>query len=253
MNGPSRVRIYQRTQVFRQSRSLLLTKNDSAKHILRIIGQGLCTEDTLPAPQVASNPQLFLPLPHHSRFINHSQVLGVVVVDFVHVYLETHCNDCVSRRPFPQHASRIEGKKKKRITHSRIPIIPDPTTPPVLRDRARGRLQRHGNRCGVRSGRASRSRASRTGGIGAAGRAAGPGGGGCERAGLDIHAAEALVLGCGAVVAAAGDGARPNASLRRSVGTCQSMSRRRKGYGGNSSGKKDLRRKPWRRMDQRSW
>lgn len=90
MNGPSRVRIYQRTQVFRQFRSLLLTKNDSAKHILRIRGQGVCTEDTLPAPQVASNPQLFLPLPHHSRFINHSQVLGVVVVDFVHVYLETH-------------------------------------------------------------------------------------------------------------------------------------------------------------------
>jgi len=41
---------------------------------------------------------------------------------FVHVYPETHCNDCAT--------SRIEGRKKKRVTHSRIPIIPDPTTPP---------------------------------------------------------------------------------------------------------------------------
>lgn len=41
---------------------------------------------------------------------------------FVHVYPETHCNDCVT--------SRIEGGKKKRVTHSRIPIIPDSTTPP---------------------------------------------------------------------------------------------------------------------------
>lgn len=72
-------------------------------------------------------PQLFLPLPHHSRFINHSQVLGVVVVDFVHVYLETHCNDCVSRRPFPQHASRIEGEKRKGLL---TPVFPLYQIPP---------------------------------------------------------------------------------------------------------------------------
>lgn len=53
----------------------------------------------------------------------------------------------------------------------------------------------------ARSGRASRSRAS-TSGVGAARRTAGLGGEGCERAGLEVHAAEVLVLSCAAVALA---------------------------------------------------
>jgi hypothetical protein len=89
---------------------------------------------------------------------------------------------------------------------------------PILRDRARGhragrasrgpgsgsRLQRRGNRTGARSRRAGRSRACISG-VGAARRTAGPGGEGCERAGLDVHAAEVLILGCSAVVAPVGE------------------------------------------------
>jgi hypothetical protein len=56
----------------------------------------------------------------------------------------------------------------------------------------------------ARSGRASRSRAC-TSGVGAARRTAGPGGEGCERAGLNVHAAEVLILGCSAVVAPVGE------------------------------------------------
>lgn len=102
-------------------------------------------------------PQLLLSLPYRSLgFTNHSQALGVVVVDF--------------RACMPRNASRI-------------PIIPNPTTPPILHDRAHGRLQHHGNRRRARIRRASRSRASRTSGVGAARRTAGLGDGGYERAG----------------------------------------------------------------------
>jgi len=152
-------------------------------------------------------------------------------------------------------------------TRSRIPIIPDPTTPPILRNRARGnraarasrgpgnsgRLQRRGNRSGARSDRASRSRAS-TSGVGAARRTAGPGGEGCGRAGLDVPAAKVLVLGCSAAVAPAGEAEHAQMPVYAVLWELVSpRSGEEKAIDGNSGGKKDLLRRCRRRMDQWSW
>jgi len=149
------------------------------------------------------------------------------------------------------HNTPPESRGKKEKDYS----LPNPTTPPTLRDRAGGRLQRCGNRRGARSGRAhsgraNRSCSSRSSGVGAAGRTSRPGDGGCERAGLDAHAAEVPVLGCGAAAGEAEHAQMPVCAVL--WGLVSPYPEEEKAMDGNSGGKKDLRRKRWRKMDQRS-